>query len=107
MGASVIMVIRKKEEALIQHFQSAGAISPDSAKTLPELQLHPDDDALSRLHKKAVIRQVHEGEHYFDEEAWTAYRQNRRRVAFILVVAIVIGLIVLYLTRGARGAPLT
>ncbi|MBA2688922.1 MAG: hypothetical protein H0U64_12625 [Gemmatimonadaceae bacterium] len=107
MGATVALIIRKKEDELIQLFRGAGALSPDSAKTLSELQLDPDDYALKRLHKRAVVRKIHEGEYYFDEEAWTALRHTRRRVVFLLVAAIVVGLIILYLTNGARGAPLT
>lgn len=107
MGATAALIIRKNEDDLVEHFRATGALTPETAKTLAELQLDPDDRTLKRLHKRAVIRQVHEGEYYFDEDALLALRNSRRRVAFLMVAAIVIGLILLYLTNGARGAPLT
>lgn len=101
------VIIRKKENDMVQHFRDHGALSPETAKSLSALQLDADNFALQRLHSRAVIRQVHEGEYYLDEEVWTAVQQTRRRVAFVLVTLVVFGLIILYLSRGARGAPLT
>ncbi len=107
MAGTAALIIKKKEGALIQLFRDLGATSPDAAKSLAQLQLGPDDYALRRLHRRAVIRDVHEGEYYFDEEAWAGLCRTRQRVAFLFVAAIVVGLIVLYLANGARGAPLT
>ncbi len=107
MGAPVAMIIRRKENDLVEYFRDAGALSPETAKTLTDLQLDEDDFALQRLHRRAVIRQVHEGEYYLDEEVWTAVRNTRRRITALVVILLVLGLIVLYLRSGARGAPLT
>lgn len=108
MGApAVAIIIRKKENHLVQHFRDMGALSPDTAKSLADLQVDPDDFALNRLHRRAVLREVHQGEYYLDEEVWRAVRNTRRRLAAVLVALIVIGLILLYLSNGARGAPLT
>lgn len=108
MGAPAIaIIIRKKENDLVDYFRDSGAVSPDTARSLTELQVAPDDFALRRLHRRAVIREVHPGEFYLDEEVWIAVRNTRRRVAFLLVALIVVGLIWAYLRNGANGAPLT
>jgi hypothetical protein len=108
MGAPAIaVIIRKKENELVQHFRDYGALSPDTAKPLSELNVDPDDFALGRLHRRAVLREVHEGEYYLDEEVWRAVRNTRRRLAAVLVALVIIGLIFLYLNNGAHGAPLT
>lgn len=108
MGAPAIaIIIRKKENDLVDYFRDSGALSPDTAKSLRDLQIMEDDFAFTRLHRRAVIREVHDGEYYLDEEVWRAVQNTRRRLVGVLVALIVIGLIVLYLTNGARGAPLT
>ncbi len=108
MGApAVAIIIRKKENHLVQHMRDAGALSPDTAKSLRDLHLDEDDFALRRLHRRAVVREVHPGEYYLDEEVWRAAMDTRRRLLSIVVVLIVLGLIWAYLTNGARGAPLT
>jgi hypothetical protein len=108
MGApAAAIIIRRKENQLVNHFRAAGALSPDTAMSLADLQVDADDFALGRLHRRAVIRAVHSGEYYLDEEVWRAVRNTRRRLAAVIVALIVIGLIWLYLTNGARGAPLT
>jgi hypothetical protein len=107
---AVAMVIRRKEINLVEHFRDMGALSPDSAKSLRDLQVNVDDFALQRLHRRAVIRAVHDGEYYLDEEVWRAVRGRHRRVGtliFLLVVLMVLGLIINYFNAGARGAPLT
>lgn len=43
MGASVVIMLRKKEDDLALHFRNAGAISPETAKSLSDLQLDPED----------------------------------------------------------------
>lgn len=108
MGApAVAIIIRKKENDLVQHFRDSGALSPDTARTLRDLQVNEDDFALGRLRRRAAIREVHEGEYYLDEAVWLAVRNTRRRIVAVLVMLVVIGLIMLYLNNGARGAPLT
>lgn len=107
MGAGVVIMLRQKEDDLAQHFRDAGATSPETARSLPQLQLDPEDSILRRMRRSAAIRQIHEGEYYLDDETLVAVRKNQRRLAFVLVALIVLGLIVFYLMNGARGAPLT
>lgn len=108
MGApAVAIIIRKKENDLVQYFRDAGALSPDTARSLSDMQVNEDDFALRRLHRRAVIREVHQGEYYLDEEVWRAVRNTRRRLVAVLVALIVIGLIMFYINNGAHGAPLT
>ena len=108
MGApAVAVIIRKKEDHLIDHFRSVGAVTPDTAKSLSELQVDPDDFILQRLHRRAVLREVHPGEYYLDEEVWRAVKNTRRRLVAVIVALIVLGLIWAYLNNGAHGAPQT
>ncbi len=108
MGAPAIaVIIRKKENDLVDYFRDSGALSPDTAKSLRDMQIMEDDFAFKRLHRRAVIREVHEGEYYLDEEVWRAVRNTRRRIAALMVILIVLGLIMFYLNNGAHGAPLT
>lgn len=108
MGAgAAAVIIRKKENGLIDHFRKAGAVTPDTARSLAELSIDPDDFALKRLHRKAVLREIHPGEYYFDEEVWRAVQTARRRLLAVIVALVVLGLISAYFRNGARGAPLT
>lgn len=107
MGAGVVIMLRKKEDDLAKHFRDSGAISPETAKSLSQLQLDPSDSTLRRMRRSAAIREIHEGEYYLDDETLVAFRKKRQRLAFTLVALIILGLIVLYLMNGARGAPLT
>ncbi|MBA3657396.1 MAG: hypothetical protein H0W69_08600 [Gemmatimonadaceae bacterium] len=106
MGAGIAAAIAMKEKRLIQHFRDLGAVSPDSAKSVAELRID-ENFIFRRLHRRAVIRQVHEGEYYLDEDVWEAVRKTRHRIAFLIVAMIIIGLIMLYLNNGSHGAPLT
>lgn len=106
-GAGVMVAMRIREKNVVKHFRDSGAISPETAKSLTDLRLDEGDFTLRRLHRRAVIRQVHAGEYYLDEEVWAAVKNTRRRIAFVLVTLIIIGLIAFYVNSGARGAPLS
>ncbi|MDQ6718430.1 MAG: hypothetical protein M3Z17_08810 [Gemmatimonadota bacterium] len=85
MGApAVAAVIIRKERELVELFQSAGAISPATAKTLDDVgveQAWP----LSRLRRRAVVREVGPGRFYVDEEVWVAMRGMRQRIILMLL----------------------
>ena len=86
MGASVAAaVIIRKERELVEHFASAGAVSPSSARSSSDLGVH-ERFAWIRLVERGVIREAAPGKYYFDEPTWVALRQRRRRVALVLMI---------------------
>lgn len=91
MGApAVAAVIIRKERELVELFQAAGATSPATAKSLDEVGVERAWP-LSRLRRRAVVREAAPGRFYVDEEVWVAMRGMRQRiiVTLLAVVAIV------------------
>ncbi|MBA3646052.1 MAG: hypothetical protein H0W63_07705 [Gemmatimonadaceae bacterium] len=85
MGAPAIAaVILRKEREVVDLFRGIGAISPATARSFDEVgveQAWP----LSRLRRRAIIREGAPGRYYLDEEVWTAMRGMRRRTAFVVL----------------------
>jgi hypothetical protein len=95
MGApAVAAVILRKERELVDLFRSAGATSAATARSLDEVgveQAWP----LSRLRRRAIVREASPGRYYLDEEVWVAMRGMRQRIAFtILGIAALLGFLV-------------
>jgi hypothetical protein len=91
MGAAAIAVIlRRREQEVVDDFRAAGAVSPATARAYDALGLG-DSLAIKRLHNRAVIREAQPGLWYLDEEVWEAVRRTRRRFATVLlsIVALV------------------
>ena len=95
MGAPAIAaVILRKERELVDLFRAAGATSPAGAKSLDEVGVY-EAWPLSRLRRRAIVREASPGRYYLDEEVWTAMRGMRRRIAFtILAVFAILGALV-------------
>ena len=91
MGAPAIAaVIIRKEREVMDLFREVGATSPAAARTFADIgveQAWP----LSRLRRRAVIREAAPGRYYLDEEVWTAISGMRRRM--ILVIAGMVALV--------------
>jgi hypothetical protein len=91
MGApAVAAVILRKERELIDLFRDAGATTPATAKSLDDvgvMQAWP----LSRLRRRAVVREAAPGKYYVDEEVWQAMRGLRQRLvlAVLAIFAVV------------------
>jgi hypothetical protein len=85
MGAPAIAaVIIRKEREVVDLFRDVGATSPAAAKSFDEIgveQAWP----LSRLRRRAIIREASPGKYYLDEEVWTAIRGMRRRMVLVIV----------------------
>ncbi len=85
MGAPAIAaVIIRKERELVELFQSAGATTPATAKTLDEVGVERAWP-LSRLRRRAIVREAAPGRFYVDEEVWVAMRGMRRRIVLMLI----------------------
>jgi hypothetical protein len=89
---------------LVRRFEEAGALSPDSARSLERIGL-ADDRTVHRLRERLVIRHAEGDRFYVDEEVWAALRKRRRRhasVAAIVALALILGLVLF--TRTAHAA---
>ena len=53
--------------------------------------------AVRRLKRRAVIREAAPGLFYFDEDVWESVNAMRRRMALLMIAAVIlIGIVVLY-----------
>ncbi len=87
MGAGVaIAIMRRQEREVRDDFQRAGAISPESARSLADVGLG-ESRPVRRLIRHAVVRQSNPGMYYFDDEVYESVRSMRRRLVFVLVGA--------------------
>jgi hypothetical protein len=94
LGAAVaVVIIRRREEEVRQDFHRAGALQPLDARSLADVGLE-ENHIVRRMMKRAVIRESEPGMFYFDEEVWQSVRSMRRRMAIVLLVAMVLLLIV-------------
>jgi hypothetical protein len=95
MGATVAAAaMMRKEREVLAHFRQARATSPDTAKTLTELQLD-EGLAFRRLRARAVVRESSPGAFYLDEASYEALQGVRRRmlmVVFLIVLAMAIAM---------------
>ncbi|MEO6212301.1 MAG: hypothetical protein ABIP65_01620 [Vicinamibacterales bacterium] len=96
-----------KERRMVRRFEEAGALSPDSARSLEQLEL-PAGRVLRRLRERLVIRQVNGDRFYIDQEAWAMLRKRRRRhasVAAIAAAALILGILLFTRTAHAGVSP--
>lgn len=91
MGGAVAVILIK-ERHIVDAFQRAGATSPDRAVLPADLNVHDGRVAWRRLRSHAVLRESAEGSGLFwlDVETWKAVHRTRRRVAFALLIAIIV-----------------
>ncbi|MGH7734651.1 MAG: hypothetical protein ACREOE_13380 [Gemmatimonadales bacterium] len=87
MGAVAAAVIVRRERELVDHFRGIGAVSPDTARSLGQLNVD-QNVAWRRLVDHAVLRSTPAGIWYLDEPSWLAMRRMRRR--FMLVIAVIV-----------------
>jgi len=94
--------MRMKEREVRDDFIRADATTPATAKSLAEIGIE-ESHAVSRLKRRAVIREASPGVFYFDEDVWKAVRSVRRRMGLLLLFAIFLSLlVVLYTSMGAK-----
>ena len=85
MGAPSIAAAERR---LVRRLRRAGASSPGSAQPLLELR-RLQTRQLERLTDVGAIREAAPGRYYVDDEAYAAYRGDRRAVVFGVVIAAV------------------
>lgn len=91
MGAAgVVAVMRMQEREVVDDFRAVGAVSPHTARGLEDIGLF-SERALARLRERAVIREAEPGRFYLDEEVWSAMRRQRRRMALVVLLLVLVG----------------
>jgi hypothetical protein len=102
MGAAAVAIIHRKERDVVDAFRRAGALSPETARDLDRVGVHPESLGFTRLHRRAVVREAAPGAYYLDEEVWTAVRGTRRRLGLVLLIVVLLAAIVIFTSSGAR-----
>jgi|WetSurMetagenome_2_1015567.scaffolds.fasta_scaffold187988_3 hypothetical protein len=91
----IIVVLRIKK--LINRYKISGTISPQSAKTLKELNIRRSL-VLRKLLRRNVIIESAPGKFYLQENNLIEYLKNRRRRMKTVVIILMIIMILLILT---------
>lgn len=92
--------MRRKEKEVREDFLRAGAMMPIDAKSLADIGLQ-ESNAVKRLIRRAVVREASPGLFYFDEEVFQAVRAVRRRMAVVMLAAML--LVLLVITYGVSS----
>jgi hypothetical protein len=100
MGAAVAIVVRKQRE-IAEVFEGARATSLELARYPDELGID-ESHIFHGLVRRAVLRPAGDGRYYLDEPSWVAMNDRRRRVAGIMLVAVLALIIGLALAVGPR-----
>lgn len=99
MGASTIAIaITAAERRLMRRLRAAGARSAATAQPLPELRMI-EARRLEHLKDAGAIREAEPGRYWVDDEAYAAYRGDRRALALALMVLSVGAVLLLTLFR--------
>jgi hypothetical protein len=88
MGASTVAIaITAAERRLVRRLRDAGARSAATARPLPGLR-HLEARRLEHLKDAGAIREAAPGTYYVDDEAYEAYRGDRRSVVLAVALAV-------------------
>lgn len=94
MGAAVAVVL-VKERHLVEALESAGAI--DAEHAVPPEAIPADTLGIGwrRLRQRAVVRESSpgSGRYYLDRDVWRGLRSTRHKVAIVLGLLILLGLV--------------
>jgi hypothetical protein len=89
------------ERRVVRGLRSAGATGPDAAGPVPATR-PLDGRALDRLVGAGAVREQAAGRYWLDDDAYHAYRGERRKRALILVGAALVAILVLSLSGLLR-----
>jgi len=101
IGATAVAIILRRERDVVDAFRRARATDPRSARTLDDLTIS-ETNAVSRLRRSAVLREVEPGLFYLDEPSWEALRGMRRRAVLVVVGVVLLMLLVMVVSGVAR-----
>ncbi len=101
MGASTVAIaITAAERRLVRRMRNAGARSAGTAQPLPELR-RLESRRLEHLREAGAIQEAAPGMYYVDDEAYGAYRGDRRAVVFGIAL-VALGAVLAFALLGAR-----
>ena len=94
---------------MVEAFENARAISPDTARTPDEIGVETGGIGWRRLTRRAVVRESAPGSglYYLDRQVWQAVRATRMRM-LVIVVLVLIGVLLYLMTvanRNTRNGP--
>lgn len=101
MGAAVTIILMK-ERHVVDAFVRAGATSPSRAVLPSDVAVDIDGLGERRLVNRAVLREAEGGRYYLDAPSWEALRNQRRRMSFMIILAIAIAALVFATTAVFR-----
>jgi hypothetical protein len=94
MGAAVAVILMK-ERQVVDAFTRAGATSAEHAVDPSDLAVDMTGVAARRLVEHAALRDAGAGRFYLDVLTWEALRRQRRRILFVILLVMVLGLLFL------------
>ena len=100
IAATTSVAMAAKRRRFVNRFDERQACSPESARTLVELEL-PESRLLSRLQKAGVVVPMAGGRYYLNRERLREYRAARRRRALTVLVLAAVAVVV-YLLMSHR-----
>lgn len=87
------------EHRLVRRLHEAGALSPETAATLPELRWM-EQRRLDRLLSLGVIREASPGRFYLDPDALAEYRGARQRRVLVALGVVLLALLLMFWLSG-------
>jgi hypothetical protein len=92
----------RAQRAIVRRFEEAGATSIESARGAEELKLTPGI-AWYQLVERGVVRCPGEGRYFVDLARWEQVSSQRRHHAWVMVVAVIALVLLLFWLRTAGG----
>lgn len=92
----------RAQRAIVRRFEEAGATNAESARGAEELKLAPGI-AWYQLVERGVLRCPGEGRYFLDRERWELVSSRRRQHTWVMVVAVVALVLLLFWLRTAGG----
>jgi hypothetical protein len=87
-----------KQNQYMRRFQEAGAVSPETARSLEQVGCR-DSRMFQRMVRRDVICQAAPGKYYLDVQAAQGFRKARRERALnVLPIVLVIAVVLIYFT---------
>jgi hypothetical protein len=99
-GAGAAVAIAHKLRKIMATFEEHGAVRPESARTLQQLDLK-DSRLLRKLQKRGVVVATQDQRYYLDRTGMERYRSAKRtRVLILTAIALAAVLFIMWFQRA-------
>lgn len=89
-SATAATAVAAKRNRIIRKFREAGALTPETAVTLDDLQLNRQFIVQTLINRRVLV-EAEDGRLYLDEDRNTVVQSQRRRLIFsLLVIAFIV-----------------